>query len=61
MTIPQLTEKLVSMLRKSGQTIGVEDEMIAAICIANNASLLTRNLLHFQRIKKLNVITLNDI
>lgn len=41
-----------------GQSIGMADLMIAAVCIANQASLLTRNLKHFQRIATLTLAEL---
>jgi tRNA(fMet)-specific endonuclease VapC len=50
-----------SKLKKSGQRIGIQDEMIAAICKANNVCLLTKNTKHFQRIKELDVIGLDSI
>jgi tRNA(fMet)-specific endonuclease VapC len=36
-----------------GHPIGMADYMIAAICIANDGLLLTRNLKHFERVKGL--------
>jgi tRNA(fMet)-specific endonuclease VapC len=53
--------KITAELRKSGQQIGIADEMIASICKANNACLLTKNTKHFQRIKELDVIGLDSI
>ena len=40
-------------LESRGQAIGMADYLIAAVCIANQAELLTRNLKHFQRVKEL--------
>jgi tRNA(fMet)-specific endonuclease VapC len=40
-------------LESQGQSIGMADYMIAAVCIANQGVLLTRNWKHFERIKTL--------
>jgi len=40
-------------LEKQGNRIGLQDEMIAATALTNNAKLLTRNLKHFKRVKGL--------
>jgi len=42
-----------SELKKKGNPIGLMDEIIAGICIANNAVLVTRNEKHFSKIKEL--------
>ena len=38
-----------------GEIIGVEDIMIASICIKNNERLITRNKKHFEKIKDLKI------
>lgn len=38
---------------RNGRHIGLIDEMIAGICIANNATIVTRNIKHFSRISNL--------
>ncbi len=43
-------------LRKSGQPIGHTDCLIAGIALSNGLQLVTNNTLHFQRIKKLELI-----
>ena len=43
-------------LYKKGTPIGEVDEMIAGICLANNASILTNNKKHFSKVKGLKVI-----
>ena len=48
-------------LRKSGQQIGIADDLIAAICKISNACLLTKNVDHFRMIEKLKVIGLGQI
>ena len=44
-------------LESHGQSIGMADYMIAAVCIANQGLLLTRNRKHFERIPDLVVIS----
>jgi tRNA(fMet)-specific endonuclease VapC len=39
-----------------GQTIGMADFLIAAVCISNQAELLTRNVKHFERVKDLKLV-----
>lgn len=40
-------------LESQGQSIGMADYMIAAVCIANDGVLLTRNRKHFERVEGL--------
>ena len=40
-------------LESQGQAIGMADYMIAAVCIANDGVLLTRNRRHFERVEGL--------
>jgi predicted nucleic acid-binding protein len=42
-------------LESEGQAIGMADYMIAAVCIANNGVLVTRNRKHFERVKDLHL------
>jgi tRNA(fMet)-specific endonuclease VapC len=44
-------------LDSTGQTIGMADIMIAAICLTNGCPLLTRNVKHFDRVEGLQVVT----
>lgn len=44
---------LRQQLESQGQAIGMADYMIAAVCIANNGVLLTRNRKHFERVEGL--------
>jgi tRNA(fMet)-specific endonuclease VapC len=48
-----IAAELRQQLESQGQAIGMADYMIAAVCIAANGVLLTRNLKHFERIKDL--------
>jgi tRNA(fMet)-specific endonuclease VapC len=49
----QVAADLRQDLESRGQAIGMADFMIAAVCIANQAELLTRNVKHFERVKDL--------
>jgi predicted nucleic acid-binding protein len=53
--------KITAELKKSGQQIGIADELIAAICKTYDICLLTKNIGHFQRVRDLKVIGLNEI
>jgi len=50
-----LAGEIEAKLRKKGEFIGVEDIMIAAICIINNETLVTRNKKHFEKIPNLKI------
>ncbi len=49
--------EIKNTLQKTGAQIGPFDEIIAGICITENAVLLTRNIRHFDRIKRLKIET----
>ena len=42
-------------LEEQGQGIGTADYLIAGVCLAHGATLLTRNLKHFERVPNLRV------
>jgi tRNA(fMet)-specific endonuclease VapC len=46
---------ILADLRKSGQTIGLEDVLIAASAITNQYTMVSANVRHFSRIKGLEV------
>ncbi len=48
--------ELRASLKKSGEPIGLMDEMIAGICLRNKANIITRNKKHFSRIRGLKVM-----
>jgi tRNA(fMet)-specific endonuclease VapC len=48
--------KIAADLKKRGESIGAFDELIASVCIANNETLYTRNVRHFQKITGMNVV-----
>jgi len=47
--------KIQAYLEKTGRHIGLIDEMIAGICTANKATIITRNAEHFSRVQNLEV------
>ena len=49
------TMKIINYLGKNGERIGAFDEIIAGICKAHDATLITRNIKHFGRVPKLKV------
>ena len=49
--------EIATNLEKSGLEIGINDSLIAGICLANNCAILTKNAKHFSRIKGLKVET----
>ena len=51
------TAEISSNLKKIGQEIELSDAMIAGICLANNCTILTKNVKHFSRVKGLKVET----
>jgi tRNA(fMet)-specific endonuclease VapC len=46
---------ILADLRKTGQTIGIEEVLIAASALANQYTVVTANTRHFSRIKALKV------
>ncbi|MFC1719410.1 type II toxin-antitoxin system VapC family toxin [Candidatus Poribacteria bacterium] len=50
--------RISAELKRSGQQIGIADELIAATCKSFDACLLTGNVSHFQRIDGLQIIEL---
>jgi tRNA(fMet)-specific endonuclease VapC len=46
---------ILADLRKKGQSIGIEDVLIAASALANQCTVVTANTRHFSRIKALKV------
>ena len=52
-----LAGRIEAELRNKGVILDIEDIMIAAICIKNNETLVTRNKKHFERISGLEIET----
>jgi predicted nucleic acid-binding protein len=57
LTLPMAKEaaEIQSDLRKTGSEIGHTDTLIAGIALASKLQLVTNNVAHFQRIKKLKI------
>jgi tRNA(fMet)-specific endonuclease VapC len=51
------TANISAYLEKTGHKIEFNDTMIAGICLANNCSILTKNVKHFSRVKGIKVET----
>ncbi len=49
----QIAADIRRALESQGHSIGMAEYMIAAVCIANQGVLLTRNVKHFERVKAL--------
>src|SRR3989344_7520752 len=47
--------KIQAYLEKTGNHIGLIDEIVAGICTANKATIITRNVEHFSRVPNLEV------
>ena len=57
----QKAGKIYADLEAKGQSIGTADALIAAIALTKDFDLLTRNAVHFKKIKGLNVITTQNL
>jgi len=53
--------KVSAELKKSGKQIGIADVLIAGICIHSDSFLLTKNIEHFHRIAKLQVLKIDQL
>jgi tRNA(fMet)-specific endonuclease VapC len=49
------TIKIILSLEKKGLRVGVIDEMISGICLRHGATIVTRNISHFSKIRGLKV------
>jgi tRNA(fMet)-specific endonuclease VapC len=49
----RMAAEIRKQLESKGEPIGMADYMIAAVCIANRGTLLTRNTKHFERVEGL--------
>jgi len=54
----RIAADLRQQLERQGQGMGMADYMIAAVCIANDGVLLTRNRKHFERVEGLRLSAL---
>jgi tRNA(fMet)-specific endonuclease VapC len=53
---PEAYGALASVLRRSGQMIGIMDVLIATLALVEGAPLVTRNIRHFERIPNLKIL-----
>lgn len=51
----QKAAEIRQTLEAAGEPIGMADYMIAAVCLVQNGTLLTRNKRHFERVKGLHI------
>ena len=56
-----LAGKIYTQLKSNGQLIGTHDILIAAVCIANGLPLYTKNVIHFSKIKDIQILTTEEI
>lgn len=56
-----LAGKIYTQLKLRGQMIGTHDILIAGICQAHAFPLLTRNRVHFSKIKDLRIVSTREI
>jgi predicted nucleic acid-binding protein len=56
-----LAGKIYTQLKSKGQLIGTHDILIAAVCIANGLPLYTKNVIHFSKIKDIQILTTEEI
>ncbi len=49
----RIAAEIRQQVESQGQSIGMADYMIAAVCIATNSVLVTRNRKHFERVQDL--------
>ena len=52
--------RIYTQLKARGKMIGIQDILIAGICIANDLRLYTKNMAHFSEIKDLRLISPNE-
>lgn len=53
--------RIYTQLKTRGKLIGTHDILIAAICIANNLPLYTKNVAHFSEIKDIRLLSPDQI
>lgn len=56
-----LAGKIFTQLKSKGHLIGNHDILIAAICLANGLPLYTKNVIHFSKIKDIQILTTEEI
>jgi len=53
--------RIYTQLKSRGKLIGTHDILIAAICIANDLPLYTKNIAHFSEIKDIRLLSPSEI
>ena len=53
--------RIYTQLKSRGKLIGTHDILIAAICLANDLPLYTKNIAHFSLIKDIRLLSPNEI
>jgi len=53
--------RIYTQLKTNGKLVGTHDILIAAICIANNLPLYTKNVAHFSKIKDIRLLSPDQI
>ena len=53
--------RVYTELKVKGQLIGIQDILIAGICLSNGLPLYTENVSHFSKINRLKIISSKDI
>ena len=53
--------RIYTQLKSRGKLVGTHDILIAAICLANDLPLYTKNIAHFSEIKDIRLLSPNEI
>ena len=53
--------KIYTQLKLKGQLIGTHDILIAAICLANDLPIYTKNVIHFSKIEDIKILSTEEI
>jgi predicted nucleic acid-binding protein len=53
--------RIYTQLKSRGKLVGTHDILIAAICLANDLPLYTKNIAHFSEIKDIQLLSPNEI
>lgn len=53
--------RIYTQLKSKGQLIGTHDILIAAICLANDLPLYTKNMNHFSKIEDIQILSTEEI
>ncbi len=53
--------RIYTQLKSRGKLVGTHDILIAAICVANDLPLYTKNVAHFSEIKDIQLLSPNEI